>query len=170
VLPKVLTTALSNLLSRGPRGYEIDEVMTGVHEFEPGVGLPGKRFMEFTATWGAVDLPRVFDPRSDDFLVHSLHGRVTVEGLCEDTPCHGKLELRYFHDQTIRYTFEFAAAGVAYRYVGEKVHIWPWNLPWSHTTCFGRLVRVSDGKLVSTSVTHFRLSSAPRFLASFRLI
>ncbi len=57
---------------------------------------------------------------------------------------------------------------MAYQYVGQKVDIRPWNLPWSHTRCFGHLTRADTGELVSTSLTRFRLRSAPRFLASLR--
>jgi hypothetical protein len=39
----------------------------------------------------------------------------------------------------------------------------------SHTTCYGVLTEAASGKLVSKSVTHFRLATAPAFLASLRL-
>lgn len=165
-------TLLSELRAKlDPRriGYTIDEVMTGTHQFEPGFGPAGRRFMEFRVTWGSERALGTLDPRSDGFLVHDLVGTVTVDGLCRAAPCEGHLELRYFADQRIRYVFEFSAAGNAYRYVGEKVNILPWNLAWSHTTCFGRLTEVATGKLVSTSVTHFRLRTMPAFLKSFRL-
>lgn len=149
-------------------GFHIREVMTGQHEFEPGFGEPGKRPMEFRVRWGAGNLRRWLDPRGHDFMANELEGTVSIGGLCEATPCKGALLLRYFADQTLRYSFEFEVGGTAYRFVGEKVWLRPWNLPWSHTTCFGRLTRKQDGVLVSTSVTRFRMRTVPAFLLSFR--
>ena len=91
-------------------------------------------------------------------------------GLCEKVACKGTLELRYFDQHRLIYTLDFDAAGKRYRFVGEKVNIWPWNLLTSHTTCFGRLIEQDSGKLVSTSVTYFHLVRAPEFAASFRLV
>ena len=51
----------------------------------------------------------------------------------------------------------------------QKRNIKPWNLPVSHTTCYGELTEAKSGKLVSRSVTYFRLKTLPSFLWSFRL-
>ncbi len=164
--------ALTAVMERGRAavpGFSMDEVMSGVHEFEPRFGPPGKRPMEFRVRWGTEDLAAWLDPRSEGFMVADLQGTVSVDGLCIDAPCSGVLALRYLRDQTLRYEFTFDVGGVAYQFVGEKVHLRPWNLPWSHTTCFGRLVLRDTGELVSTSVTHFRLRAALPFLASLRL-
>lgn len=153
----------------GNLGFRMDEVMTGWHVFETGFGEPGRRPMEFRATWGPDNLAEYLDPHSDGFLNQELAGTVTIDGLCADAPCKGTLELRYFGENILRYTFTFTAKKKKYRFVGEKVNIKPWNLPVSHTTCYGVLTEVRTGKLVSRSVTHFRLLTAPAFLASFRL-
>ena len=150
-------------------GFAVDEVMSGYHSFEPGFGPAGRLPMEFRVTWGTKSLRRYLDPKGDRFLVNNLEGRVSIDCLCRDVPCDGTLELKYFSEQVIRYTFAFEIDGKAYRYVGEKVNIRPWNLPVSHTTCFGTLVEAETGKLVSRSVTRFRLRTFPAFLASFRL-
>jgi len=160
---------LQAMVKQGRVGFLMDEVMTGRHEFEPKFGPPGKRHMEFKVTWGPKDLKAWANPSGDHSLVNDLQGTVTIDGLCYFAPCTGTLELRYLKDQTIRYSFEFDADGETYRYVGEKVHIFPWNLFWSHTTCFGRLTKKDTGELVSTSVTHFRFKTALPFMASFRL-
>ena len=149
-------------------GFHMSEVMTGQHEFEPAFGDPGKRPMEFRVRWGTEDLLGWLNPRGDRFMLNDLEGTVSIDGLCVDEPCRGALVMRYLADQTLRYTFDFQAAGVPYHYVGEKVHLRPWNLVWSHTTCFGRLVRSDTGALVSTSITHFRWRTVPAFLASLR--
>ncbi len=151
-------------------GFEIDEVMTGEHEFEPGFGPPGRRFMEFRVTWGTQDVSRWVNPKTADFMRSPLRGTVTVAGLCEDVPVQGTLTLAYFSEQKIRYEFEFDVAGARYHFIGEKINLRPWNLHVTHTTCYGRLTEVATGKLVSKSITHFRLRSAPAFLWSLRLV
>lgn len=150
-------------------GFRIDETMSGDHAFEPGFGDGARRPMEFRVTWGTDCLGQWLNPRGPDFMRSPLAGRVTVEGLCIDAPCEGTLELRYFTEQKIRYTFTFTVKGERYRYVGEKRDLRPWNLHVSHTTCYGELRRTSDDELVSRSVTHFRLHTIPAFLWSLRL-
>lgn len=150
-------------------GFQMREVMTGNHEFEPGHGEPGKRFMEFRVVWGADQMRPWANPLGDRFMVNDLEGTVTIEGLCQDAPCTGTLEMRYFTDGSIRYAFELTVDDTVYQYVGQKMHIRPWNLPWSHTTCFGRLIKKETGELVSVSLTHFRLRTALSFISSFRL-
>jgi hypothetical protein len=149
-------------------GFSITETMTGVHEFEPDFGPEGRRPMEFRVKWGTSSFLDYLNPRSDSFLLSELEGTVTVDGLCLDAPCRGTFELRYFTDQTIRYVFEFETNGVTYEYAGTKVNIWPWNLPVSHTTCFGTLKEKESGKLVSRSVVYFKFRTLPWFLASVR--
>ncbi|MGI5863292.1 MAG: hypothetical protein ACOX6T_14725 [Myxococcales bacterium] len=156
-------------LRRGPIGFTMHEVMSGDHEFEPGFGPAGRHPMEFRVTWGPRDLAAWLKPGTEEFMRQDLKGHVSIGGLCERAPCRGTLEVRYFIDQKIRYAFAFEANGRPYRFVGEKVNIRPWNLPVSHTTCFGRLVEADTGRLVSTSVTFFRMSTAVQFAMSFRL-
>jgi hypothetical protein len=157
------------MIEEGRLGFLMDEEMSGEHEFEPGFGCPGKRPMAFRVTWGPRHVLEWVNPGQDRFLVGDLQGRVTVDGLCDETPCRGSLELRYFKDHSIRYTFGFEVDGRSFQYVGEKVNIHLRNLPWSHTTCFGRLILRETGQLVSTSVVRFRLRSLPLFMASMRL-
>jgi len=155
----------------GTWGFEMHEQMSGTHVFEPPFGDPEERVpFRFDITWGPRDLWRWLNPRDEEFLCQQLRGTVSAAGLCENAPCEGVLELRYFGEHVLRYTFEFLAQGVAYRYVGEKVNIRPWNLPFSHTTCFGVLTEARSGRLVSRSVTHFRMSTAIAFLRSLRLL
>ena len=149
-------------------GFSMDEVMTGTHQFTPGAGPEGTLPFEFRVRWGTTDMVSFLNPFTKKFMVNDMEGTVTVGGLCADTPCRGTLELRYFLDKKIRYTFEFTVDGATYRFIGEKVNILPWNLPTSHTTCFGTLTDAA-GHLVSRSLTFFRLRTAPTFLASFRL-
>jgi hypothetical protein len=101
---------------------------------------------------------------------NQLSGWITVGGLCERAPCEGHLELKYFSEHKIRYLFRFGADGHQYAYVGEKVNIMPWNLPTSHTTCFGRITAADTGKLISTSVVFFELRTIVSFTRSFRLL
>lgn len=149
-------------------GFTMEEVMSGVHSFAPGQGPVGEFPMEFKVKWGTDDLIQWLNPRHDDFMFNALCGTVTIGGLCEKVPCFGTLELRYFKDRSIRYTFWFRVADVDYFYTGEKRNIWPWNLMVSHTTCYGKLVKSGTCKTASTSVTHFRLKAVLPFLLSFR--
>ncbi len=158
-----------NMLQEGRLGFQMEEVMVGEHEFEAGMGPPGKHPMEFKVTWGPENITSWINPGSPDFLTQPLQGVVTVGGLCYDAPCRGTLKLAYFTERKIRYDFAFKVRGKDYRFIGEKVNILPWNLPVSHTTCFGILKEKETGKLVSRSVTYFKLKHAPSFLTSFRL-
>ena len=151
-------------------GFRMTEVMTGQHEFAHGQGPEGERFMEFVVDWGTRDLKAWLDPSNACFMFNELSGVVTIEGLCDNSPCSGSLELLYFTEASIRYTFYFQTYDMLYKYVGQKTNIKPWNLPWSHTTCQGILTRLDTGKVVSTSVTHFRLRTIPAFLRSFRFL
>ncbi|MBU0505341.1 MAG: hypothetical protein ABII18_01870 [bacterium] len=150
-------------------GFQLKEIMTGTHSFEKGFGSGHNLFMEFVINWGPKNMLTWLNPTHKDFLLQPLKGHVTVAGLCQQAPCTGTLELRYFNDYKIRYTFTFKVKGKTYSYVGEKVNIKPWNLPISHTTCFGRITEKNTGKLVSTSVVYFRLRTMLQFFFSFRL-
>ncbi|MDY0002169.1 MAG: hypothetical protein RBU30_12800 [Polyangia bacterium] len=156
-------------LRAGGLGFKMDEVMSGWHEYEPGFGPPGQLPFEFRVTWGPRRLGPWLNPSSGEFLKQDLAGTVSAGGLTEGAPCNGTLELRYFTDHRLRYDFGFEAGGRPYQFVGEKVNIQLWNLPVSHTTCFGVLKETETGRLVSRSVTHFHLHTAPRFLRTFRL-
>jgi hypothetical protein len=87
--------------------------------------------------------------------------------LVERAPCLGTLELQYARGRIV-YGFDLDIDGVVHRYQGHKANIRPSTLPHSHTTCFGTLVELSTGRLVSTSVTRFRLRTLPHFLGSLR--
>lgn len=159
---------LRAMLAERRLGFAIDEVMTGHHRFEPGLGPEGDLPFEFRVTWGPPNLLAWLDPADDRFMRHDLAGTLTAGGLGEAIPCAGSLELLYLSKHLIRYAFTFERAGTRYRYVGEKVNIKLWNLPVSHTTCFGRLTEEATGRLVSTSVTHFRMRTLPAFVLSLR--
>ncbi|MBN1947504.1 MAG: hypothetical protein JW797_17670 [Bradymonadales bacterium] len=152
-----------------PVGFRIDEIMTGRHRFEPGMGPEGYHPFEFQVTWGPKRIGEWLDPHGAGFLSQPLEGVVRAGGLCQEAPCQGTLELQYFNERLIRYTFDFRVDSTDYHYVGEKVNIRPWNLPVSHTTCFGYLTEARTGRLISTSVTFFRLHRMARFLSSFRI-
>jgi hypothetical protein len=150
-------------------GFKIDEIMSGTHQFVPGCGPAGRWPLEFAVTWGPHHVTTWLDPRSDHFGLHDLQGTVTVGGLCKDAPCQGTLELSYLSDHKITYAFDFDVDGTSYHYVGEKVNIQLWNLPVAHTTCYGTLTEQVSGRLISRSVTHFRMRTLPGFVLSFRL-
>jgi hypothetical protein len=110
------------------------------------------------------------NPLNPGFMSSWLEGTVNVGGLVTDAPCHGTLDLAYFTEAKIRYTFDFKdEKATPYRYVGEKVNLRPWNLHKTHTTCHGTIVNLKTGKEVSKSILYFKFETLPEFLASFRL-
>lgn len=154
----------------GPVGFGIDERMIGNHEFRNGAGPEGQFPFQFDVRWGVDSLADWANPSGDTFLVNRMEGTVSIGGWVEGIPCTGRLEIRYHDGQRIRYVFDFEYQGKAYQYIGEKREIYPWNLPYSHTTCFGEVREVKSGKLVSESVTHFLWSDLPEFLRSLRIV
>ena len=152
----------------GDVGFRMEETMTGEHEFVDGQA--GKLPMEFKVIWGSKNLVDWSNPFDKDFMSNSLEGTVTIEGLCQDAPCTGRLELRYFSEQKIKYCFDFEVKGKTYQYRGEKRNIYPWNLPYSHTCCFGEVRLLATNELISTSMTHFHWDTLPDFLGSFELV
>lgn len=151
-------------------GFRIDEVMTGTHEFETNAGPEGTFPLEFRVTWGPPRLWDFLSPSSRTFGTAPLEGVISVGGLCSEVPCNGTIRIDYLGRRAICYTFEFESGGTRYRFVGHKVNIRPWNLPVSHTTCFGTLQEADSGRLVSRSVTHFRLRTLPEFVGSLRWV
>ncbi len=160
---------LLKILAEKNLGFEMKEVMSGTHRFEKGCGPEGEFPFEFSVVWGTDNLADWINPKNGNFLTNHLYGSVTVGGLCENTEVKGTLELRYFTEFKIRYRFEFEVNGKGYIYIGEKVNIKPWNLPVSHTTCFGTIVEKESGRLISRPLAFFRYSTIPAFLMSFRL-
>jgi len=158
---------IKTLLERGV-GFEMREIMSGIHWFENGAGPVGEFPISFNVVWGTDNILEWINPKSPRFLINDLRGSINVGGLCEKADVRGVLELRYFKDFKIRYQFDFEANGRIYTYVGEKVNIKPWNLPVSHTTCFGTIVEKDTNRLISRSVVFFRYSTIPQFLFSFR--
>lgn len=151
-------------------GFQIEEVMTGEHEFEENYGPKGRFPLEFRVVWGAENIFSYLNPAGSEFLKSKLKGNITVGGLCRNVPCEGELALKYFDDQSIRYELNFTVAGKNYQYIGVKKQIYPWNLPWSHTTCFGEIWLKEEGKRISRSMVHFPMESLRDFLGSFRLV
>lgn len=152
------------------KGFTIHEVMSGEHEFLEGQGPEGKFAFEFHADWGARNLVDFLNPANPEtFMVSSLTGTLTMEGLCKNMPIQGSLALRYLQEQKIRYTFRFTVDGTEYEYVGEKNQIYPWNLPYSHTTCFGEVTNLRTKQVISHSVTHFDLNTLSEFLGTLQL-
>ncbi len=165
------TGALKKMLRERRIGFAMDEVMSGTHRFVEGAGPAGERPMSFRVTWGTRRLWPYLNPRDANFMSNFLEGTVTVDGLVEDAPCRGRLDLLYFSDAKIRYTFDFKdAAGRPYRYIGEKVNIRPWNLHRTHATCYGTITDLESGKDISKSVLYFRWNTLPSFLASLRFV
>lgn len=158
------------MLSEGRIGFTINEVMSGIHNFIDGPDRNVDYPLEFRVTWGNRNLlTRFLNPFDKMFMTAPMEGEVTVGGLVENAKCTGRLELRYFTEAKIRYIFDFEDKnGKKYNFIGEKINIKPWNLYWSHTTCYGTLKEADTGKEVSRSITYFRLVTIPAFLWSLK--
>lgn len=152
----------------GEVGFKMQEIMSGEHEFTNG--KKGKLPMEFKVNWGTENLMEWANPFEQDFMCNDLEGSVTIGGLCKNAYCTGRLELKYFTEQKIRYIFEFEVDGDEYEFIGEKRNIYPWNLPYSHTCCFGELRKLGEEEVISTSITHFHWDTLLAFLSSFELL
>lgn len=162
---------LKNLLNKIPQkriGFQISETMSGTHEFEPGHGPPGKHHMEFTAEWGPENISEWINPSNDNFLSQDMHGHVNVEHLCTNAPFSGTLELRYFTQAKINYSFDFKTNESEYHFEGSKRNIKPWNVLKTHRILYGEITDTNTGKLISTSVLYFEWSTLPSTLASIR--
>lgn len=149
-------------------GFKIDELMTGTHRFtdKPGTERP----MLFSLTWGSDSLLKFLNPFSRNFLLSQATGFITVDGLVDKAECSGTLHLRYFSGRKIVYELFFQdEKGVNYRYVGEKLNLWPWNLYRTHFTCYGTITDLSNGKVISESVVYFPYREIFPFACSFRL-
>ncbi len=170
-LLKSTFNSVGNLVEKtsGGLGFSMDELMIGEHEFNEGEGPKGKLPFQFKVNWGVDSLAKWSNPFDDSFLINNLEGTISIGGLGEEIPCKGKLELKYFDEQKIRYTFDFSVDDKDYEYIGEKSQIYPWNLPYSHTTCFGVVKEKTTGNPISKSITHFQLEDLPEFISSFKL-
>lgn len=146
----------------------MDEIMTGTHCFTPGFGPEGYYSMEFKISWGPEKFFEWANPKGEKFLTQPLEGLITIDGVCKSHPCKGTLELKYFEGNYLQYSIDFAVGGKPFKYIGRKVNIKPWNLPVSHTTCYGKLFDCNDN-LISRSITYFRFRTIPKFLVSLRL-
>lgn len=162
--------ALKSMIEQRRIGFMMDEVMSGSHHFIDGAGPEGEHPFSFKVTWGTRHLEDWLNPFGSGFLSNFLEGWVSVGGLVERAPCRGTLDLRYFQEGAIRYTFDFKdGEGRPLRYLGEKVNIRPWNLHHSHTTCFGTISDLRKDKDISKSIVYFKFNTLPAFLGSVRL-
>lgn len=151
-------------------GFMLDEIMVGSHHFVNDAGPEGEHPMSFEVSWGSRHMMTYLNPLNPRFLSNFLEGTVSVGGLVHQARCQGTLDLLYFTEAAIRYTFTFKDdRGRTFRYIGEKVNIRPWNLHRTHTTCYGTITDLGTGKEISKSILHFELQTLPAFLGSFRL-
>jgi len=151
-------------------GFKLDELMIGTHHFTDERTGPKEGTLLFNITWGNSNLFQFLNPFSKQFLFNEARGVITVDGLVKKATCTGTLQLLYFTKRKIRYELNFKdEADKAYRYVGEKRNLWPWNLYKTHVTCYGVITDLAAGKTISESVIYFPYREMVPFLLSFRL-
>ncbi len=160
---------LSTLIRERRVGFRMTETMRGTHRFEPGWGPPGTHPMSFAARWGSRHLfSEWLNPFSERYMTGRMSGTVTIGELCDGVTFEGSIRLRYFREAKIIYRFQFHHEGLTHRFSGEKRNLRPWNLLRTHTTLHGRLTREDAEGPISRSTLHFRWSSLPAMLGSFR--
>ncbi len=152
-------------------GFKLDELMAGSHRFTDGRDDHGaERPLMFSLTWGNSNLLQWLNPFSRQFLFNEARGVITVDGLATKADCQGTLHLLYFTERKIRYELFFTGDdGRPYRYLGEKINLWPWNLHKTHVTGYGTITDLTAGRDLSRSVVHFPFPPALALLPSFRL-
>lgn len=152
-------------------GFKMDELMVGTHTFSD-ISHNGKEYpLNFSLTWGSPDLLKFLNPSSEEFLSSRVKGFITAGGLANKADCNGTLRLMYFTKRKIRYELDFKGDnGRAYKYVGEKVNLWPWNLHKTHVTCYGNIKDIETGKIISISLVRFPYRETLDFIMSARLV
>lgn len=150
-------------------GFKIDESMRGSHHFVAADGEHHDRPLCFSLTWGNRNIFRWLNPFSGQFLFNEARGMITVDGLARKADCTGSLHLLYFTQRKIRYVLNFKGDdGRSYRYVGEKINLWPWNLHKTHVTCYGTITDQEADRKISESVVYFPYRQIIPFMLSFR--
>ncbi len=150
-------------------GFKMDEIMVGTHTFRGKDHPTGESPLHYSLTWGNRSLFKFLNPFSKEFLSSETRGFITIGGLVEKATCSGSLKMLYFTERKIRYDLTFKDPnGKSYRYVGEKVNLWPWNLHKTHVTCYGVVTDLDTGEEMSDSVVYFPYRETIPFIFSFR--
>lgn len=151
--------------SIGELGFRLDEKMSGSYQWadKPDQSLD----MTVHLNWGADSLLTWLNPMKEDFMTNYLEGTVSIEGLCESVACYGKLELLYFKEQKVRYSFDFEVDEQVYTFIGEKQDIYPWNLAWLNTPCEGEIRLLGDLEVVANATINFQFKDLPKLLKSW---
>jgi hypothetical protein len=163
-----MADSISRILN-GNFGFQIEETMSGYHEFTDENDREGIHPITFTAKWGPETIIPWLNPYDNNFLRHSMNGTVTVGGLCEETHFSGYMELRYFSETLIRYVFDFTVDQQTYHFHGEKTNLRPWNLARTHTTLRGTLTETSSETIISRAKLCFYLRDLLPMLLSLRI-
>ncbi len=150
-------------------GFTLNEYMVGTHTFVDDGKNKKTLPLHFNITWGNQSLLKALNPFSKGFLNNKATGLITVGGLVENVNCTGSLNLLYFSERKIRYELYFKNnQGKAYKYVGEKINLWPWNLHKTHVTCYGAITEQESNRIISKSVVFFPYKELLSFIFSFR--
>jgi len=151
-------------------GFKTNEIMVGTHHFIVE-GMPEGEFpMYFHISWGNKSLLRWLNPLGGEFLLNKAEGHITVGNLVEKADCYGSLELLYFTERKIRYILDFRDRNERpYRYIGEKINLWPWNLYKTHFICYGQIKDIEQNRIISKSKLYFPYREIASFILSTKL-
>lgn len=150
-------------------GFTIRETLVGTCQVQ-GVSAGREIPLTLELEWGPRDIWKWLSPVSNVRGLSACSGRAVIEGVAGPVPVEGTLDLRYLKDRTIVYDMKMDVGGKNYKFMGKKSNIWPWNLPWSHTTCYVSMTDQVTEEPYATGTVRFRLQELPAFLRSVRLV
>ncbi|MCK9596160.1 hypothetical protein M0R19_03180 [Candidatus Pacearchaeota archaeon] len=138
----------------------------GIHTKEP-IKVP----IKLNLTWNS-DLLSFINPIHIGFLRAYVDGTIQIDD--EEFTLFGTLTLKYFEDNSIEYHLfienfikkSSTKDSECLTFIGKKINIKPWNLLFSHTTCFGTLLQ--NNELIADCYLFFNLKDLFPFLKSFK--
>jgi hypothetical protein len=151
-------------------GWKTHEFGSGTHRFLGDHGPPGALPIRFELDLRIDSLRDFANPLMDPAIsgVMQCEGTFSAEGLVQDAPCAGTLEMRLITERILRYSLSFDSDdGSSYRFIGEKPDLRLRNLYRTLFTCHG-VIFDAAGKEISRSTVFF-YRGTPDFTFSQRL-
>jgi len=152
-------------------GWTTHEFGTGTHRFLGDHGPPGALPIRLELDLRIDSLRDFVNPLVDPAIsgVMQCEGTFSAQGLVQDAPCTGTLELRLVSERILRYSLAFEGTdGAAYRFIGEKPDLRLINLYRTLFTCHG-VIFDAEGTEISRSTVFF-YRGTPTFMLRQRLL
>ncbi len=158
------------MFGRRKLGWKTHEFGCGTHRFLGDGGPPGALPIRLELDLRIGSLRDFVNPLALPAVsgVMACEGTVSAEGLAQDAPCSGTLEMRLLTERVLRYALSFQGDdGETYRFFGEKPDLRLRNLYRTLFTLHGA-IHDAEGKEISRS-TLFFYRGTPAFMANQRL-